>query len=255
MEFRSYENEILEKVRRIKEQCPNFYITGNSVPALEKLGLEIAKVIKEEKLMPFKGVVPYFTIKMPYFSDRDTAVGFLLRMKESYSIARDCYDCYEGIVLVEMSEEWIKKGDLSLIHMFLDYVQNHEKTCFIVLVPGKGEKESCFYSEFIRCGIWMRIQSETPSVEQCMNEFQRTAKQKGFEITDNAKSVLQKRLTERSESEIENFVIVQQLLKQIMFNRTIEQSKNRMIEEKDIIISGSQKHPDQRKIGFTVERK
>lgn len=247
------DDRILEKVRRIQEKYPNFYITGNSVPALEKLSLEIVRVIKEEKRLSFKGVVPYFTIKMPYFSDQDTARNFLARIKESYSIARDCYDSYEGIIIVEMAEEWSKKGSCSLLHMFLSYVQSYETTCFIVLVPGKEKKETDFYSEFIQYGIWMKIKSQTPSVKKCVEAFETTAILKGFKVSKEASMLLQKNLEERTETDTENYVIVQQLIKQIIFNRNMEDSENRMIEEKDIMISNTGNRTSRKKIGFVVE--
>ena len=111
-------NELLKKVSRISGKCPNFYVTGTSIPAMEKLGMSIVKIIEEKKLISFKGLVKHFTIKMPYFQDDELASNFFEHLKKSYSIARDCYDRYSGLILVELSKEWTRRGYQSSLNDF-----------------------------------------------------------------------------------------------------------------------------------------
>lgn len=254
--YRSEDNEIINKVRRIKGECPNFYVMGTSISAMENLGMRLAETIEDENLISFKGLVKHFTIKMPYFDDGKTANSFLAHLQNSYSIARDCYDSYSGIILVEMSKEWIEKGYNSAFNIFLNCVLDYKQVCFIVLVPEvKGiEKENIFYSEFTRCGIWMKVQSKTPSIEQCVDLFQKLAKEYGFDVLDNAKKVLVEKLKQREEIEAENIVVVQQLMKQILFNRSVKQDNSKVIDENDIVyIAGTEKKSQRIKMGFTID--
>lgn len=249
-------NETLEKVRRISGKCPHFYVTGTSIPAMEKLGMSIVKTIEKEKLLLFKGLVKHFTIKMPYFQDMRSACEFLEHLKRSYSIARDCYDFYGGIILIEMSKDWAYKGYNSSLSMFFDYVQECEQACFVMIVPESSNEEDNknFYAEFVRCGIWMKVRSKTPSVEQCVDAFQKEAEGYGFQIAESAKELLKEKLESRKEHEVENMTVVQQLIKQIVFNRKIEMDFNWLINENDFeFISGTGKKKQTGKIGFTVE--
>lgn len=258
LRYRREDNEIINKVRRITGSCPNFYVRGTSISAMENLGMRLVDTIEEEELISFKGLVKHFTIKMPYFDDAETANSFLAHLRNSYSIARDCYDSYSGIILVEMSKEWIKNGYNSAFDIFLNCMLDYKQVCFIVLVPGvKGIKEeNMFFSEFIRCGIWMKIQSKTPSIEQCVDLFQKLAKEYGFEVLENAKINLAEKLEMREEIETENIVIVQQLMKQILFNRRLEQNNSKIICENDIaFIAGTGKVSQSIKMGFTIDNR
>lgn len=258
LRYRSEDKEIINKVRRIKGPCPNFYVRGTSISAMENLGMRLVDTIEEEELISFKGLVKYFTIKMPYFDDVKTANSFLAHLRNSYSIARDCYDSYSGIILIEMSKEWIKNGYNSAFDLFLNCMLDYKQVCFIVLVPEiKGlEGENVFFSEFTRCGIWMKIQSKTPSIEQCVDLFQKLAKEYGYEVLENAKKILAEKLKMREEIETENIVIVQQLMKQILFNRKLEQDNNKIICENDIaFIAGTGNEFQSIKMGFTIDNR
>ena len=90
--------------------CPNFYLSGKSIGLLENTAMEIAKIVEKKKLIDFKGVNPFFSILMPYYNSKNDAAQFMNRLLDSYSIARDCYDFYKGILIVECSEEWSEYG-------------------------------------------------------------------------------------------------------------------------------------------------
>ena len=90
--------------------CPNFYFTGPSVGLLEDTALELVKIMEMRKLIEFKGLFPYFSILMPYYDSFDKAEQFMNRLLDSYSIARDCYDIYKGIIIIECSEECVNLG-------------------------------------------------------------------------------------------------------------------------------------------------
>ena len=51
------------------QQPPSFFIHGSSVFALETEAVKTAETLKRCENMFFRGIVKYFSIKMPYFSD------------------------------------------------------------------------------------------------------------------------------------------------------------------------------------------
>lgn len=257
--YKEEEKIILDKVRRIKKgACPNFYITGTSVPAMEKLALKLAETIKEEKLLSFKGLVTHFTIKLPYCEDMKVANDFLEHFKNSYSIAKDCYDSFCGIILIEVSEDWVYKGCNKALAKILDTFQICKEICFVFIAPLKEKKgkEDRFYSELLRCGIWMKIHSQTPDVERCVLLFKKTAKENGLMVSDEAGEVLKNRLRLRDETEIENAVVVEKLIKQIVFERSIENNCKKRVSGQEIInILGKEKSTQKNTIGFTTDNR
>lgn len=104
--YRKNEEAIIRRVKQLKGPRPDFYIIGHSTSAMERLGLKIAEVIDRKEMLPFKGLVRTFTIKMPYYEDWQGAGAFIQHLCDSYSIARDCYDTYIGTIVVELAEEW-----------------------------------------------------------------------------------------------------------------------------------------------------
>ena len=108
---------------------------------MERLGLKIAEVIDRQEMLPFKGLVRTFTIKMPYYEDWQGAGAFIQHLCDSYSIARDCYDTYIGTIVVELAEEWGRSGYNSSLRVFLEYIAEHSDICFILLVPAGQNQE------------------------------------------------------------------------------------------------------------------
>lgn len=162
--YRKNEEAIIRRVKQLKGPCPDFYIIGHSTSAMERLGLKIAEVIDRQEMLPFKGLVRTFTIKMPYYEDWQGAGAFIQHLCDSYSIARDCYDTYIGTIVVELAEEWGRSGYNSSLRVFLEYIAEHSDICFILLVPAgqNQEKDDALFAEFVRYGVWMRVYSQTP---------------------------------------------------------------------------------------------
>ena len=61
---------------------PLFFIHGSSVFALETEAVKTAETLKRCENMFFRGIVKYFSIKMPYFSDMAGSENFLARLDE-----------------------------------------------------------------------------------------------------------------------------------------------------------------------------
>lgn len=250
---------ILDRVHRIKKgECPNFYISGTSIPAMENLAFRLAETIIEEELMSFKGLVTHFTIKLPYCEDMKAANDFLEHFKNSYSIAKDCYDSFCGIILIEVSEDWVYKGRNKALTKILDMFQACKQICFVFIVPIKEKKgkEDRFYPELLRCGIWMKIHSQTVGVEQCVLLFEKTAKENGLMVSEEAKEVLKSKLALREETEIENVVVVEKLIKQIAFERSTENDCKKCVSGQEITnILGKERSTQKNTIGFTADNR
>ena len=61
---------------------------------------------------------------------------------------------------------------------------------------------------FVRYGVWMRVYSQTPSVEQCVKHFVTMAEKESWRVQAEAEQLLAEKLKERSESETENIIVV-----------------------------------------------
>lgn len=208
-------------------------------------------------MLPFKGLVRTFTIKMPYYEDWQGAGAFIQHLCDSYSIARDCYDTYIGTIVVELAEEWGRSGYNSSLRVFLEYIAEHSDICFILLVSAgqNQEKDDALFAEFVRYGVWMRVYSQTPSVEQCVKHFVTMAEKESWRVQAEAEQLLAEKLKERSESETENIIVVEQLFRQIYFEQCMQNGRSKVIRARDIgLMPGIQKREAARTIGFAVEQ-
>lgn len=242
-----------------KGMCPNLFLSGKSISTLERAGLNLAEKIEEKNMIAFKGMVKKFSVLMPYFEDEKDVVNFISHLKNSVSIARDCYEQYCGIVLVELSEKWSeKKINPFVLEAFLDYIKVNPQICFIMLLPvtENGTKAEEFYCELSTCSIWMKVPVETSPIQECISLFRAVAESHGYSVTEKAEEVLIEKLKQRDELYIENVEIVKQLVSQILFEHALYEEDRKIIDENEIMyIAGStgKKEKKIRKIGFTVE--
>ncbi|OUO76755.1 hypothetical protein B5F53_16020 [Blautia sp. An249] len=237
-------------------KCPNFYLSGHSIGLLEDTAMEIAKIIKDKKLLQFKGLVPCFSILMPYYDSMSNAEQFMNRLMASYSIARDCYDVYKGIIIIECSEDWNEYGYNSYMELLTSFIKEHEEICFLMLFPEKNKSkyQDALYGEFTKNRLWIRYRCNTLNVEECIDFFCKEAEFIGYSVTNDTKCKLNKMLHERSEFLVENKKAVMQLLKQIQLNKILQPDSNNLIMEDDLeIISGLSDRSNSFGIGFNAK--
>lgn len=236
--------------------CPNFYLTGRSMGLLEDTAIEMAKIIQTKKLLPFRGLVPYFSILMPYYDSISKAEDFMHRLMDSYSIARDCYDLYKGIIIIECSEKWSEYGYNSSLELLNSFIGRHDEICFLILVPEKNESKyrDSLYGEFTQKRLWLRYECKTLNIEDCISLFCREAENAGYSVDDDAKCKLENLLKTRSEFLVDNRTAVIQLLRQIQLNKTLQPGTNKQISETDFdIISGLSDKSNRSGIGFNAK--
>ena len=101
----------------------------------------------------------------------------------------------------------------------------------------------------------MRVSSQTPSVEQCVKHFVTMAEKESWRVQAEAEQLLAEKLKERSESETENIIVVEQLFRQIYFEQCMQNGRSKVIRARDIgLMPGIQKREVARTIGFAAEQ-
>lgn len=231
------EEEALKCLQHIKAGCcPNVFISGRSIPILERLGLQTVKELEKHGAIDFRGICTYFTIMMPYYNSKVDANSFINHLLNSISIARDCYDRYQGLVLLEFDTKWSREGKNSYLDVFWDFVRKSNNLRFVLLFPIDNEKADTdsFFEELFRCGPCLRIKNELATVHQNVSYFNGIATEKGYMVSEEARQYLYQRVKERDELTMDSTNVMTRLLDQIIFIKELERSKDRKIEVTDI---------------------
>ena len=238
LNLKKQEEDIIKNLKNIKKNaCPNIFVSGKSTQAMETLSLKMVETLENQKVMDFKGIHKHFTILMPYYESQDMASQFMKHLLESISIARDCYDSYCGFVLVELSEKWGIEGYNPALDHFLDFIlRSQDKIRFVIVCPEvkKSTELGILFTEFVKCGPCINISMETTTVHQCVSAFKNMAKDQGYEVSEEAETVLRQRLKERAELRTESMEAVTGLINQIIFDKNFRRIKSRKIEAEDI---------------------
>lgn len=237
--------------------CPNFYLWGESVSKLEADANELTAMMEMDKVMRFQGAVKSFSIFMPYYENAGKAEQFMYHLRESYSIARDCYDRYQGILIVECSEEWGRFGYNPCLEQFLHFIREHREVCFLMLMPTEknAKYQEALFGEFSKNQLWIRQKCETMKIQECMTLFCEDAERSGYSVTEEAKQKLSGLLETRNEMQLDNETLVLQLIRQIQLDKLMQPETEKQIGEEDIrIVSGlPEKEMPRKEIGFRAE--
>ena len=95
---------------------------------------------------------------------------------------------------------------------------------------------------------------ETDSDYTFRKELEKTAKENGLMVSEEAKEVLKSKLLLREE--IENVVVVEKLIKQIIFERSIENDCKKCVSGQEITnILGKERSTQKNAIGFTADNR
>ena len=206
-----------------------------------------------KKLIEFKGLMPCFSILMPYYDSVSKASQFMSRLMDSYSIARDCYDLYKGIIVIECSEDWSEFGYNCSVELLTSFISKHKEVCFFILMPEKKEtrQRDILFGELTKNQLWIRYECETLNILDCITLFCDEAEALGYFVTEDAKDKLVSFLRERSEFLTDNKTTVMQLVKQIQLNKLLNPNISNQICENDInIVSGLSERINGAGIGF-----
>lgn len=239
-------------------QCPNFLIFGKTEELREQMGYKLAYAVEQSGKVSFEGRIKKFTILMPYFNDKEETDKFEERLIMSVSIARDCYENFSGIVLVEMEKEWEENGYEPLFMRFVDYVKRHSKICFILLYPGErtSKNASRMFYDLCRVGTWARISSDGLTVDECISHFSSVAQKHNYTVTDKAKTVLKQIINEDENRHLlANEKNIERLVDQLDLEKKLLDKSDATIDDEDIKrCLGTSFFEDKLKIGFNISR-
>lgn len=246
---------IIEKLMAMESQddnLHNFYFTGSSLPALEEYGLELVDKLHKTSKCTYKGIVKQFSITMPYFDDKPGADKFLNNLKESVSIAKDCYDTYTGFILIECDMEWSVRGlNLSIVHV-LEYIKTLYPARFIVLFASDNDKKiETFYTALTTAGVWALVKIEEINVESYIEKWKCEISDAGFSIDSHVLEEMCRILENRQNGIADVESVFSQWLRQVRFNRMMENNDNKEITMSDIkLLSGVSVTKRSQTIGF-----
>ena len=231
--------------------CPNFLLVGNSFTVMERNAIRLAKTIAANKLISFKGAVKYFTIKMPYCENEAEVQEFVKRMTQSVAIARDCYDRYKGLVLIELDSGWKNQNDPAVLSCLADYIRTHREIRFIILA---STLKGSLTREILCTSTWMKIEIPAPSPTDCLARFLSLARQRQYRVSREAKRALIDLVSAQSSSVHDSLLLTESLFHQIDFDLCLGGNNQHVICAKDIAAHQNliKKEPDHHRIGFEL---
>lgn len=254
-----YGKDIIEKLMVLETQngsYHHFYFTGKSLPALEKHGFELIDNLQRDSPKAFKGIVKHFSIIMPYFDDTQGAESFLHNLKESVSIAKDCYDIFSGYILIECDKEWSVRGTNHTIAQVLEYIKSLDQVRFFILLPSDNDKGSEeFYNALTTVGIWAFIKIEEIDFQLYIEKWKSEICDAGFSIESQVLGELCLMLEKRQDGIGDVDDIFSQWLRQLRLNRMIADCDDRKISIDDVsLLSGITTIKNNHTIGFGTGR-
>lgn len=250
--------EVLTKLMELELDFPaqhHYYFTGKSIPLLEAYGIGLIEKIEKETKMAFKGIVKHFSIVIPYFDGSIGVEKFLCELKESVSIAKDCYDEYSGIILIEFDNEWSIHGLNESIIKVLEYLKSLKQVRFVVLFPYASKKEIDLYTALSSVGVWAFVEIGDVDFRAYMEECNRILNEEGFKISDQMQEEICQLLDKRQNEIVDVELILAQWIKQVSLNRRLSENDCKDITMEDIrLLSGVNRKKGNYTIGFGLGR-
>ena len=243
---------VIQKLLEFEDDSRHhFYFTGKSIPALEAYALNLISEIEKSSKLCFKGIVKHFSIVMPYFDDIQGADKFLRDIKESVSIAKDCYDEYTGFILIECDKEWANRGMNEFITHVLEYIKSLTQVRYVVLLPYADKREVDLYAALSTVGVWAFVEIEEIDYRSYIEEWNVMISEAGFSISDTVQDELCKLFEKRKNEIFDIRQIISQWLSQLHLNRQIAENYNKEISSDDIrLLSGVTFKRENHSIGF-----
>ena len=232
------EKEILEKATELETGTSkhHYFFTGSSIALLERLGMELIHFLETEKRAFFKGIVPHFSVQMPFFRDASGAMKFISELKESVSIARDCYDEFAGLVLIECGEDWSRYGANKSLVRVMEYLSTLENVRFVVLMSGQKKYWNDIYKMLSVTGVWARMELKEPDIAQSVAVCCQIADEAGYLISEEVKTALGMKLKQRQSELLDNESTVKQWMAQIIMDRKMKGCQEKEILLKDLTL-------------------
>lgn len=233
---------------------PCYFLYGLSdSPAFKSYYRGFVHELEEHLKIPFKGIVKHFLIRMPYMESAREISFFVEKFREAISIARDCYNEYRGIVIIEISSLWLENGINSNFSCLSSLIHEYKNNCYIVTAAGKikDSVKNDITNTLKESAILIEIKSHVKESQNLSEIFASTAADMGYVITSDAKTMIEKYLSEvcKYSGDIRQLII--QNLFQIDMTKKLSHSE-KIITEADIaaLPKRSEFNPGKNIIGF-----
>ena len=171
---------------------------------------------------------------MPYFADAGGARKFLDRLQASVSIARDCYEEYCGIILLECAEEWGRRGVNEAMRPVMDYLRSLSKVRYILLLPGTADraKAEALLPAFSIAGVWVLAEAAGLDEDRFLSAVLAAARRHGFKVDEEVQEALRERVPELGSTDVES--VAEEWMLQLSMNREMRGDKGRRISCSDL---------------------
>lgn len=239
-----------------RKQPPSFFAYGESLFPLEKLACDITKTIEQCHQMHFRGIVKHFSIRMPYFRERNDADRFLEKIEESMSIARDCYSSFKGIIIIELSKEWITNGMNSYFSFLTNYICTHSDNCFVLIIETDKDDigVNLIRQALLGSTLWLELQVVEHELDHCVNLFRSMAKDLGLEISEDAESIIPEMLKQTETSIMTLEQVVCQTLLQIELEKRVSNAEMVVRLDDLLLLPKTIQEKPKIRIGFSSTR-
>lgn len=251
------EREMLKKVMDLETGASrhHYFFAGTSMPSLEHFGEELICSLEMGQKLSFKGRVRHFSVEMPFFSDAAGALKFIDVLKENVSIARDCYDVFAGLILIECNEAWAKYGANSSMIRVMEYLGTLKHVRLIILLSGQKKYWKDLYRAFSAAGVIAYMEQREMDIEQCVTDCCQMIARAGYLITEPVKQGLYETLQSRQGQITVSASAVRQWIEQVVLNHQIAGYEKKEILREDVaLISGMEPGNKNTEIGFVINR-
>ena len=150
-----------------------------------------AEYLYNAKILEFTGIVKYFEYKLAYIAP-DDFFSELTRLNNTISEIAGHHRYFRGLACINI-DEWIERTNEKYFYKFLDYIASkNDKILAILYVHANNKREI----ESIESSLSSRIRFESislrfPNADELIEFIEaKYFKQRGFNLTDDAKSLL-----------------------------------------------------------------
>ena len=179
-----------------------------------------ADYLYNAKIMEFTGIVKYFEYKLAYIAP-DSFFSELTRLNNTISEIAGHHRYFRGLACINI-DDWIEHTSEKYFHKFLDYIASKNDKILAILYVHPSSKRVV---ESIESSLSSRIRFETISlrfpktnelIEFIENKY---FKQKGFNLTDDAKILLTESIDGiKNGKHFNGFTTIKQLANDILYS-------------------------------------
>ena len=199
---------------------PNYLWTAKRGGGISTCIKMFAEYLYNAKIIEFSGIVKYFEYKIAYIAP-DSFFSELTRLNNTIAEIAGHHRYFRGLACINI-DDWVEHTNENYFYKFLDYIASKNDKILTILYVHPGNKRVV---ESIESSLSSRIRFESislrfPTAGELIDfiEF-RYFKQRGFNLTNDAKSLLICSIEEIINSKHFNgFTTIKQLANDILYS-------------------------------------